>query len=81
MNDTHPSIAVAELMRLLLDEHGMDWDAAWDVTTQTLAYTNHTVLPEALERWPLALFASVLPRHLEMIYEINWRFLNQVRSR
>ena len=81
LNDTHPSIAVAELMRLLVDEHVMPWEAAWDVTQRTLSYTNHTLLPEALEQWPLELFASVLPRHLEIVYEINRRFLDEVRSR
>ena len=81
MNDTHPSIAVAELMRLFVDIHLMEWDKAWQITKNTLAYTNHTLLSEALEKWSLPFFQRLLPRHLEIIYEINHRFLEKVRSR
>jgi starch phosphorylase len=81
MNDTHPSVAVAELMRLLMDDYRVGWDEAWQITRQALAYTNHTLLPEALEKWPLELFERLLPRHLQIIYEINRRLLDDVRAR
>jgi glycogen phosphorylase len=80
MNDTHPSLAVAELMRLLVDEYALAWDAAWEMTQKTLSYTNHTILSEALEKWPVSLLEQVIPRHLQIIYEINARFLQEVAA-
>ncbi|MGB5155923.1 glycogen/starch/alpha-glucan phosphorylase [Desulfobacterium sp. N47] len=81
MNDTHPALAIPELMRLFLDDHNLDWERAWDITVRTCAYTNHTLLSEALEKWPITIFESLLPRHLQIIYEINRRFLRDVSVR
>ena len=81
MNDTHPTLAVAELMRLLMDEEGLGWDSAWEITTKTCAYTNHTIMAEALEKWPIEIFSRLLPRIYQIVEEINRRFIIEIQQK